>query len=363
MTIKVQFKGLLKSPASWARVNRGILSKLIQLKEIEVRIQPTRGWKWIAEFQMPKIIESHAGKFNQPDVVLMFAYPPQLKNYQTSSAPIWNFSVYEASRLPPGWTGNLNRYCERVLVPSRHNLKLYRKSGVESDRLELIPFGYNAKLFDPVEPGTKTNGPINFLTVATPHQRKGLDLINNCSNLLNKYNLNWRVHLPYEPEPKKFNFWETPNLPGELRERGFEVTIGNYSDQKMVELYQQASAVIQPSRSEGFGLAILEGMAAGRTTVTSNWGGHLDFSGPGMIKINGNLRPAKDCQYDTKQSKAQVFEPDQQELLTQLKKILEEPDQLENLGKQARETVRDWTWERSAKILQKKILNRFKEKF
>lgn len=360
MELKVQFKGLLKSPASWAKVSREILRQLTDQEKINLRVEPTRGWQWKKSFKIPASLRERTGSFEQPDVQLMFAYPPRLENYREPDVSLWNFSVYEASRLPPGWAKNLNEHCQKVLVPSTHTRKVYRESGVREEYLEQIPYGFNQQLFKKIEPVTEPGTELKLLTVATPHHRKGLDLINSASNLLDKYNLSWQIHLPYQPETENPQFWENPDICKKLDQNGFQLTTGHRSDQEMVHLYQTADLVVQPSRSEGFGLAILEAMAAGRGVVTTNWGGQLDFAGPGMLRVEGELRSARNCQYDGKNPEAKVFEPDREKFKKTLKNLLASPKKLSQLGEKAKKTVEQWTWGQAAKELSQVLLENFK---
>ncbi len=347
MGLKIQFTGLLASPTSWARVGRGMLSRLTAVDGIDLKIKPTRGKLWTKDFPLPAEIKTAIGEWRTPDFELMFAYPPLLKKYHGKKTRLWNFSVYEPSRLPVSWVDPLNRDCERVLVPSRHNYNLYQKSGVREEQLELIPYGYSTRHFPESLPWPEDEQ-LNILTVATPHYRKGLDVLLASSDLLTEKQLHWQVQLPYVPAEKKTEFWEDGEIRKKLETAGFDVRVGRLSDAEITELYRRTNLLVQPSRSEGFGLAILEGMAAGRPVVTSNWGGQLDFAGPGMIRIEGQLRPARDCQYDEKHPAAKVFEPDKDDFRHQLIQLLDRPDELKELGLQARKSVRDFTWKNAA---------------
>ncbi len=350
MGLKIQFTGLLASPTSWARVARGMLSRLTAVDGIDLKIKPTRGKLWTKNFPLPAEIEKAIGEWRAPDFELMFAYPPLLKQYHDKKSRLWNFSVYEPSRLPEAWVDPLNEDCNRVLVPSRHNYNLYQNSGVCEEQLELIPYGYSVRHFQAPLPWPEKER-LNILTVATPHYRKGLDLLLAVSDLLKQTRLRWRVQLPYVPKKEKSEFWEDTTIKKKLETVGFDVRVGRLSDAEITELYREANLLVQPSRSEGFGLAILEGMAAGRPVVTSNWGGQLDFAGPGMIRVKGQLRPARDCQYDEKHPDAEVFEPDKDDFRHQLIQLLDRPGELKELGLQARKSVRDFTWKNAARKL------------
>ena len=349
----LEFKGLLSSPASWAKVSRKLLVNLAEREEISLKIQPTRGFLWSDEFPLPDKLEKLTGSQPEADCRLTFAYPPQLKNYKSeTTAPLWNLSVYEASRLPPDWAEPLNSFCERVLVPSTHAKETYLRSGVEEGKVAVVPYGYDKLLVDRQLKLLEGRGGdnIKIVTVATPHHRKGLDIVARCSDILKKSNLHWHVHAPYRPG-EKTEFWEDSGILQRLQEKGFTVTDKPVKDEKIIRLLGSADLCVQPSRSEGFGLVILEAMAAQTPVVTSNWGGQLDFKGPGMITVGGELRKAKHCQYDSHHPEAKVFEPDLRGLKKELQNLVDNPGKLQKLGTKARATVKQLTWKNSAREL------------
>ncbi|MFP4686841.1 MAG: glycosyltransferase family 4 protein [bacterium] len=351
---RIKFSGLLKSPVSWARVNREFLAALSKKKQAHLTIQPCRGFLWSEDFKLPSELEKITGrreKEDKHDIQLAFAYPPAIASYGFKKT-LWNFSVYEASRLPKNWAEPLNRYCQKIIVPSHYNKRVYIKSGVREDKVIVIPYGYNPKFYRPETCGN--NRKTEIITVATPHYRKGLDLLENCAGLLKKYPVNWRVHSPYEPGPQP-EYWEDGTISKRLQKLGFKVTVGPLSEEEISRLYRKADLAVQPSRSEGFGLAILEAMASATPVVTSGYSGPLEFSGPGMFLVGGEIQPAKNCQYGLQNRRAKIFEPDRQQLKSIIETLLQKPEKLQHAGVQAHRTVKHLTWENAANLFLKKL--------
>jgi glycosyltransferase involved in cell wall biosynthesis len=344
--IRLGFTGLLKSPASWAKVSRELLTALARSERVKLSIKPCRGFLWSENFKLPSRLKNIVNRGFQPeeiDLQLAFGYPPALGSYDIKK-PLWNFSVYEASHLPTNWSAPLNKYCEKIIVPTEYVKEVYQNSGVSEDKLIIVPYGYNPKNY---KPKSNREEKISFLTVATPHFRKGLDLLENCAGLLKNHPLQWKVHSPYEPDGNS-NYWEDPTVLDRLRKLGFEVSSGSLGEKETAALYRRADLVVQPSRSEGFGLAILEAMASGTGVIAPDYSGPLDFAGPGMVPISGELRPAKNCQYGKRNPSAKVFEPDKEHLQSELETLLQNPARLKKLGKKARQTVSKYTWDNSA---------------
>lgn len=348
--LRIQLIGLLRSPVSWSRVLREMAGALERTGEVQLAVQPRRGFQWDRDFPLPERLESLPAQWDEPDGLVAFPYPPRLDRVAKRGQPLWALSVYEATRLPPSWIEPLQRVPSQVIVPSRHVREIYRRSGVPRSKLVVIPYGYNPALFDDsARRMYHESGPLRLLTVATPHHRKGLDLICGMSDLFQRYPMDWRIHLPYRVRPGKARFWEDPESILRLEESDFRVTVGARTDQQLASMMIDADLVVQPSRSEGFGLTILEAMAAGTPVVVPAWGGHMDFEGKGMLTVEGELRDADRCQYDERASGARVFEPSQEHLRSRIRDCLDHPDTLVERGKQARQTVKNWTWHETAR--------------
>ena len=58
------------------------------------------------------------------------------------------------------------------------------------------------------------------------------------------------------------------------------------SDQRLIELYQQATLFVFPSRYEGFGLPVLEAMACGCPVLSSNASSLPEVGGDATILLD-----------------------------------------------------------------------------
>lgn len=101
------------------------------------------------------------------------------------------------------------------------------------------------------------------------------------------------------------------------------------SDADLPGVYARAAAFVFPSRYEGFGLPAVEAMAAGAPLLASRI--------PALIEVtDGN---------------AVMFDPDDvDELVSELERVLDDPDHAKDLRDRGRRRALDYTWARTAAV-------------
>jgi len=105
--------------------------------------------------------------------------------------------------------------------------------------------------------------------------------------------------------------------------------VNNLETQEIVDLYAEASVAVVPSVYEGFGLPAGEAMSCGLPVVSTN-GGAL----PEVVGDAGIIVPVKDSDA----------------IAREVKKLLDDPDLREELGKKARERIVNLlSWEQAAR--------------
>ena len=105
------------------------------------------------------------------------------------------------------------------------------------------------------------------------------------------------------------------------------VLLGRVSEEELVGLYAACAAVVQPSSYEGFGLSVLESMAAGATTIVAQT--------PALLEVAGDA--------------AMTFAPsDAAGLSQQLTAALAGGDIMDALRARGRARAREFTWDRTA---------------
>ena len=224
--------------------------------------------------------------------MLVYHYPPHTMNPAAARAQydkvVLN-TVWETTRIPVRWRSSINRY-DAVVVPSRHNLKAMRDSGVKVP-LHLAPHGVDTAAFRPSNPPFPIpggQGRFVFLSVFGFQHRK------NPEALLRAY---------WEEFTDKDNVLLVIKTSGYgARESGAWIRekIRRYrrslriahrtapivlltrrmSARELRGLYTAASAFVLPTRGEGVGMPFMEALASGIPVIATAWGGQMDFLKP-----------------------------------------------------------------------------------
>jgi hypothetical protein len=129
MTFRINFDGLLRSPSSWAKVNRELLKALIRRDDVDLAVQPRRGFNWERSFEIDDILIERPRSHNRPDATLTFSFPPLLDRDVPEEGRHLLLSLYEATRLPPDWADPLRSFEGTLLVPSRHVARITKMKG------------------------------------------------------------------------------------------------------------------------------------------------------------------------------------------------------------------------------------------
>jgi glycosyltransferase involved in cell wall biosynthesis len=179
-------------------------------------------------------------------------------------------SMWESDALPPALAANVNR-ADLVLVPCRQNERAFKWSGVRKP-VRVVPLGLDAAHAVPAGDGARLLAPrFRFLWVGQPDVRKGFDLVTDA--FVRAFPAAVRSGPPVELLLKT-------NTNGAA---GFEAATGRvrviarpFSDDAMAHLYRTAHAFVFPTRGEGFGLPVLEAMAAECLVLAPAVGGLAD---------------------------------------------------------------------------------------
>lgn len=340
------YRGILSSTHSWAVVG-GELSKALYNLGYDIEVQSTNGTK-----AMDQLLKGIICKTPDPAPIgISYSIPRNIRAVNgRKKAIIYN---YETTRMPPGMVRDLNQYADLILPSSNFAKDIFVQNGVRRDKIEVLPHGVDINKFNPdIPPMDLGNNKFKFLCVAEPHARKGFELLLRAFAeefastedvmLVLKTSVKTGRRMHYEIDIK--------DLLKRFR-RGYamaEVRLITDKYPSLGPLYTACDAFVLPSRSECFGLPVLEAMACSLPVITTGWGGQTDFA----TKSNSYLisykivNAPKPMQYWHFDPRGKISAPDVQHLRTLMRHVyknFEEAKQRAELAYQ--QAIPHYTWE------------------
>ncbi len=227
------------------------------------------------------------------------------------------------------------RKANRIVVSSHPVARALRESfGVAADRIVVAPLGVDGDRFaSPAPRPSRAPASPYLLFVGNVEPKKGLDiLLDAWTNIRAETGLNLVIcgKAAWKSGTLRRRFHRL------LRESGFS-WFENVDDAELPGLYQHAFAAVLPSRIEGFGLPVLEAMAAGCPVIHSDYPVLLETAGGwGIAFRNGDPKSLENA----------------------LLHLCNMPaDQLEEMTAKAQARARNQTWDQWAEILNRCTCN------
>ena len=231
---------------------------------------------------------------------------PQVRT--TYAAARIGCTIFETDRIPDHWARPCNQMDE-VWVPSEFNRETFARSGVQRDKIRVIPYSVDTDFFKAIPEkfdleGLKT---FRFLYVAFWDWRKGFDL------LLEAYFREFTIHDDVSLIIKT----SCPTQGGEcasgedIRAVMMSCIQGKVdlsrtdlphlcvvtrvlSQEELRRLYNTCDLYISTDRANGWGMPCMEAMAMGKPASTIDWSGSTEFMKEGnslLIRPMGRLVP------------------------------------------------------------------------
>jgi len=344
------------------RYLREILQRAPESIRSSVRVlcnSPEQG-EWLAEF-VPSIrpIESKAGIYSFNEQLLALPFPANATLWVPHYNVPWMFrckliaTVHDLAplALPEAFGGLHRRMAARfyfsgvrrranqiIAVSNFTRSELIARGVATTQNISVIPNGVGPSWFDG-SPATERLPQLLFVGNLKPHK--------NLSRLVDALELVRRikpVDLVVAGRIEGFRTGLSGSLIDRLRATRWIRLLGTISDSELQRQYRQSSALVFPSLYEGFGLPILEAMAAGCPVISSN--------APALSEVGGSPRSEGGI--------VDYFDPRSEKDMAAaiLRNLQLSASERARMAEEGRRLAGRYTWERTARATWQLLLGR-----
>ena len=238
--------------------------------------------------------------------------------------------MYEFTRIPDIWVRECNRAdVDELWVPSKFVRQIFEDSGVEPSKIVVMPEGMDTFYYDPEAHDSidlqndvtkhfkrvyqnrvlsPTEPPYyKFLSVFKWEDRKGWDILLDAYfssfRIWNHVSLYILTHVWYpgaadtgtQRNPHYiakiiYNFLETKHATNNATFPHFVIVCDLMTEKDVATVFNSVDAFVLPTRGEGWGLPVMQAMSMALPTISTAWGGTMDFTTPEttyLIDIEG----------------------------------------------------------------------------
>ncbi|MCW3052838.1 MAG: hypothetical protein JWN14_2008, partial [Chthonomonadales bacterium] len=275
-------------------------------------------------------------------------------------------TMFETDRLPADWVAACNRM-DAVWVPSEFHRRTFLGSGVEAHRLAVVPGCFDPTAFLPAEEdptgedasrsfrsrlsGQEGEKRTVFLSVFDWTLHKGWDAL--LTGFLQAFEgredvvLTLKIwsSLGYSEAQMRKQAAEhvrrtlDHDLLSDLR---IQFVFDRLTPPKMLALYRAADAFVLPSRGEGWGRPYMEAMACGLPTIGTDWSGNTAFmNADNSLLLDAEVVDVPEAGWlEIPAYKGHRWaEPALPSLIAQLRRAVERPTEMREIGRRAQEHV------------------------
>lgn len=279
---------------------------------------------------IPEDIKATFVDKEQPEPLELVIYPPRhLTDFPTQSTKKQVlFTMWETTKLPQQFVSNLNKYVA-IITPTEWNKKVFQSSGVKVP-IYVSTLGIDMDVFQP----NLRRFPSECVFIAAGRvshgfARKGIDYAMDIFKKAFPVEADVKLRVKCTPDCQT-----KPNFDCRI-----SVIKAVMETSSLVEFYQDSTAYLDTTLSEGFGLHQLEANACGKLCVGAS------FSGKPVYNLLGNLNIPVDfslvrCNVkDPYQCVGQWAKLDEADLIKKMRYVYDHQDDVWLAGQMNRKIV------------------------
>lgn len=289
-------------------------------------------------------------------------FPDRFRKDSKRRVAIYN---YETIPLPDMWKDHY-KYLDYVLPSSNFSKKVFVDAGWPEDKCIVVPHGINPPDFvDKSKIKLINDKKFRFLNVSINHYRKNIGLLVDAyySAFNSKDDVCLVIKTKISPTKGKLNRFdcdvvnEIKNVQTKYLKEGrarnslpqLELLEEKYDS--MIPLYNSCDALVSATSAEGFGLPLLEGLAADMLVVAPRCTGQLDFLNDknSLLTDVKVMKADPKYQYWTITDEAWTYLPIKESLAEEMRNSFENYKELKESFKEERsKTLEKFTWKNAA---------------
>src|SRR5690554_7992260 len=354
--VKINYEGSIFVHHSLGMVNRELLYELVKNSGFDIGYIP-----WEKDLFIP----SQNSKFHNllglksahcdADFCIRHRWPPNLEKIPDSKLIV--ILPWEYGCIPIEWREKIRKNIDEVWVYTEFLRDCYVNSGVDENKIRVVPLGIDPLLFNPSrKPSEQIRKLVGnrfcFLFNGGAILRKGTDILVNA--YLNEFKPDEPVCLVI-----KDSDMYGKRLAARIKKLASLKTVASViylsdtlAHEDLPELYTACDCYVHPYRAEGFGLPVAEALACGKPVIVTGGGACLDFVKPDMgYFINCSIKrfPQKVVSGMETVDNPFWLEPDIRHLQTVMRHVYENADQAKAKGIRAGEIIlNNWNWRNTA---------------
>ncbi len=227
------------------------------------------------DFQSPSAIDRAMATSQADDINICFVAANIHEHFRGRNI---QWVVFESTRIPatirPAIQG-----ADQVWVPSAWGHSVLTAHGIDADRIRIVPEGVDGARFHAHGRRPRSTArPFRFLTVGKYEQRKGIDLA--IEAFAQVYANQPQAELVIKSNYFTNNRQKYDALHGKITDLGLNnvsLLWGEMTEAQLADLYRACDTFVLPTCAEGWGLPLIEAVAAGLPIITTMYSGHTEF--------------------------------------------------------------------------------------
>ncbi len=360
MTLKINVIGSILGTSGYDSHTRSLFNALYKIADVKLSTSLFNDWqKFVNDAELNAITKP----FRENDINIIVTTPHNWKLYLGLGINI-GYCVWEGDKVPKSYIDEFeNPRINMIFVPSEHTKQAIMKTWYEMydddaiiEKIKVIPHGVDLSVFYK-QNKPKTDNKFRFICNkgwrGTSWDRGGVQYVikafseefksNEDVELIIKLN---QAYIDPRIIPQVIS---NLNLPQDRA--NIKLILNDIPFNKLVDIYNEADCFVCATRCESFNLPGLEAMACGLPTIQTMYGGQIDYmTDKNSLFIDYKLDKVKE---DLMYEGISWATPSIEALRKSMRWAFKNQEQINEMGNQALEDSKNWTWDKSAE----KIIN------